>query len=59
MGRELLVADAAMAEAFAELFLPTSEDGVICVDDNLSSATAANTLLSLVSCRRDTSTKLQ
>ena len=45
--------------AFAASFLPQSKDGTIRVESNLSTATAAITLLSLVSCRLDTGIKLQ
>ena len=59
MGRELLVNDEALAKAFANSFLPQSEDGAIRVKSNMSTATAAITLLSLVSCQTVTGIKLQ
>eukprot|EP00935_MAST-01C_sp_MAST-1C-sp1_P001164 g1164.t1 len=59
MGRELLANDEALAETFANCFLPKSKDATIRVEQNLSTATAAITLVGLVSCRSDIGIKLQ
>ena len=52
--------DDALAEEYAGCFLRKSEDGAIRVESNLSTATAAITLFSLISCnQRDTSIGLR
>ena len=59
MGRELLAADVALAEEYAGCFLPKSKDGIIRIESNLATATAAITLFSVISCRRDTGITLR
>ena len=59
MGRELLAADTQQAEAYANCFLPPAVDEAIRVEANLSTATAAITLFSLVSCRQATGITLR
>ena len=53
MMRELLVSNIQLAEKFASCFLPGLKDGIIRVKKNLTTASAASTLFSLVSCRID------
>ena len=59
MAKGFAAADAALAEMFADCFLPKAEDGAVRVESNLSTATAAVTLFGLVSCRKDAGIKLQ
>jgi hypothetical protein len=59
MGRELLSADAPLAEAFAGCFLSDREDGTIHVQKHLSKPTAAITIFSLLSCLRNESLTLE